>query len=208
MTDAVRWDPERTALLVIDMQNGFCDPAGSVARSGLDVTPMAGVVDPVVQLVDAVRDAGVRVIFTRYWLAEDWSDAGLLSEVSPALREAEGLIRGTWDAELVAALAPRPDELIVDKTRYSAFWGTALAADLRRWAIDRVLLCGVTTNVCVEGTARDALSADLRVVLCADATAAVTEALHEGALSNVRYGIGEVMTAHAALQRLGMVTTP
>lgn len=183
-----------TALLVIDMQNGFCDREGSVARSGLDHAPMHAAIEPCGRLVTAARMAAVPVVWTRYSLRPDWSDAGLLGEVSPALREAEGLIAGSWDAALVDELAPRQDELVLDKTRYSAFWGTDLLEQLTARGVSRVVICGVTTNVCVEGTARDAFSADLRVVVCEDATAAVTPALHAGGLDNIRYGIGTVMT--------------
>lgn len=192
-----------TALVVVDMQNAFCHPEGSVARSGLDAAPLAAVVPACARLVAAARAAAVPLVFTRYSLAPDWSDAGLLGEVSPALRDARGLIAGSWDAALVSGLEPQAGDLVLDKTRYSAFWGTDLQTWTRAHRVARVVLCGVTTNVCVEGTARDAFAADLRVVVCEDATAAVTPALHAGALESIRYGIGTVMTASQVIAELG-----
>lgn len=193
---------ERAALLVIDMQHGFCDAGGCVARSGLDHTEAAAVIAPCARLADAFRAAGRPVVLTRYALAPDYADAGLLFEVSPALRVGEALIAGSWDAELVAELAPRPGDVVLDKTRYSAFFATDLEERLRADGVETVVLCGVTTNVCVEGTARDAFAHDFRVVVCADATAAVARPLHDASLRSISYGLGTVAATADVIEAL------
>lgn len=190
------------ALIVIDMQNGFVDPEGFMNKIGLDYMSSAAAIEPISRLLAAAREAGIPILFTRYSLNEDYSDAGLLLEVFPQIREARGMIRSTWDADVCDALAPRQGETVIDKTRYSAFYDTDLEERLLRLGIDTLIVCGVTTNVCVESTVRDAFFRDIRVVVPSDGTAAVTPELHEGALDDFRYGFGQVVTVDELVQDL------
>ncbi len=82
------------------------------------------------------------------------------------------MVRDTWDAEIVDELAPEPGDRVVDKTRYSAFYDTDLEQQLRDLKTEALIVCGVTTNVCVESTVRDAFFRDIRVIVPSDATAA------------------------------------
>src|SRR5262249_130347 len=132
----------RPALIVIDMQNGFCDADGFMNKIGLDYTTSAGAVGPIKELLDASRGAGVPIFFTRYSLNEDYSDAGLLIELFPAIKDSGGMIRGTWDADVVDELDPQPGEVVIDKTRYSAFYDTDLEPRLRALDVDTLIVCG------------------------------------------------------------------
>src|SRR5262249_11396172 len=123
-----------------------------------------------------------------------YSDAGLLFELFPGMKAAQGIVRGTWDADLVIELQPLPSETVVDKTRYSPFMGTQLEAELRALGVDAIIVCGVTANICVESKVRDAFARDIRVIVPADGTAAVTQGFRDATLDNVRYGFGEVAT--------------
>lgn len=193
------------ALIVIDMQNGFCCEAGFMNKLGLDWTTSREAVEPISRLVAAARKADIPVFFTRYSLNEDYSDAGLLLELFPGIRGTGGMVRDTWDADVVDELRPQPGDYVIDKTRYSAFYDTELEAKLRELAVDTVIVCGVTTNVCVESTVRDAFFRDIRVVVPSDGTAAVSQELHEGALRDFEYGFGQVVTVaelEEALARL------
>jgi ureidoacrylate peracid hydrolase len=185
---------ERPALIVIDMQNGFCSADGFMNKIGLDYTTSAAAVEPISRLVGAARSAGIPTFFTRYTLNEDYSDAGLILELFPAIKDARGMIRDTWDADIVDELKPQAGERVVDKTRYSAFYDTDLEQQLRDLGVDTLIVCGVTTNICVESTVRDAFFRDIRVVVPSDGTAAVTPELHEGALRDFEYGFGRVST--------------
>ncbi len=180
------------ALIVIDMQNGFCVANGFMDQIGLGYEASASVIEPIGRLVEASRAAGIPIVFTRYSLNEDYSDGGLLMEVFPQIKGTGGMVRHTWDADVVDALEPRPGEIVLDKTRYSAFYDTDLEERLRTLGVDTVIVCGVTTNICVESTVRDAFFRDIRTVVPSDGTAAVTPALHEGALEDFRYGFGQV----------------
>lgn len=184
----------KPALIVIDMQNGFCDEAGFMNKIGLDYTASAAAIEPISRLLDASRKAGIPIFFTRYSLNADYSDAGLLLEVFPQIEGTGGMVRGTWDADVVDALRPLPGEQVLDKTRYSAFYDTDLEPQLRSLGVDTVIVCGVTTNICVESTVRDAFFRDIRTIVPSDGTAAVTPELHEGALADFTYGFGQVLT--------------
>lgn len=197
------------ALIVVDMQNGFCVAQGFMDKIGLGYEPSGAVIQPIARLLDSARAAGIPVFFTRYSLNADYSDAGLLLEVFPQILGTGGMVRETWDADVVDALTPLPGEVVLDKTRYSAFYDTDLEERLRALGVDTVIVCGVTTNICVESTVRDAFFRDIRVVVPSDATAAVTPALHEGALEDFRYGFGQVATVEeigAALAALPAAT--
>jgi ureidoacrylate peracid hydrolase len=183
-----------SALIIVDMQNGFCHEDGFMNKIGLDWTTSRDAVEPVDRLAKAARAAGMPVFYTRYSLNADYSDAGLLPEIYPQIVEVGGMIRDTWDGAIVDELAPQPGDRVIDKTRYSAFYDTTLEEQLRELGIDTVIVCGVTTNVCVESTVRDAFFRDFRIVVPSDATAAVSPDLHEGSLNDFRYAFGPVVT--------------
>lgn len=185
---------ERPALIVIDMQNGFCNAKGFMAQIGLAYEPSAEVIGPISRLLSAARKAEIPVYFTRYSLNEDYSDGGLLMEVFPQIDGTGGLVRGSWDAAVVEELEPADGEVVLDKTRYSAFYDTDLEERLRAQGVDSLIVCGVTTNICVESTVRDAFFRDIRPIVPEDGTAAVTPELHEGALEDFRYGFGQVVS--------------
>jgi ureidoacrylate peracid hydrolase len=202
MSDGAIVLPAHPALLVIDMQNGFIEPEGFFARTGLDPSAGVAAIAPIQRLLAAARAAGLPVVFTRYTLNADYSDAGQLVELVPAIRGSGGMVRDTWDAALISALEVAPGELVLDKTRYSAFFGTDLKDWLDERGVDGVILCGVTTNVCVEGTGRDAFAHDYAVSLVSDATGAATTELHEAALLSARYGMGQVVTTDQVVTAL------
>lgn len=140
---------------------------------GLDYLSSAAAIEPIFRLLAAAREARIPIFFTRYSLNEGYSDVGLLLEVFPQIEGTGGMVRGLWDAEVVDALAPQPGETVIDK-RYSAFYDTDLEPRLRDAGVDTLIVCAVTTNICVESTVRDAFFRDIRVVVPWDGTAAVT----------------------------------
>ncbi len=191
----------RTALLVVDMQNAFCSPEGHLARLGYGVAPLQAAIIPVQRLVAAAREAHVPVIFTRSVLKPDYSDGGIVvRELFPQVKEVGGVAAGSWDAEIIAQVTPLPGEIVIKKTRYSAFYKTRLEEVLLDLKVDTVLVCGVTTAACVESTARDACFRDFRVCLVADATAEVDPALHDAAIRTIQLWFGYVASGETVLQ--------
>lgn len=182
------------SLIVIDMQNGLCRPDGFLSKIGLSHESSAAVIDPVKRLLEAARTARIPIFFTRYSLNSDYSDAGLLLQMFPAIKDAGGMIRDTWDAAIVDELEPLQNEFVIDKTRHSAFIATDLEAKLRALGVDTLIVCGVTTECCVESTIRDGFQRDMRIFIPKDATAAADDQRHIDALRVIEYAYGTVTT--------------
>jgi ureidoacrylate peracid hydrolase len=185
---------EESALLVIDMQNGFCHPEGAFAKLGLDVSMCNAAIQGCRELVDAAHDVGVPVIFTRYILRPDLKDAGfLLHAEKPALIGTKSLVYGAWDAEIVDELKPEPDDFVVDKTRYSAFYGTSLESILGTLGVRNLAVAGVTTNICVDSTVRDASYRDYASFVAGDATGELERDRHDVTLRTLGFAFGWVL---------------
>jgi len=198
------------ALVVVDMQVDFVEPGGWLERIGVRVASMQAVVEPIARLLEAARAAGACVVHTRQGNAADLSDLPPARRAVRGLRndgddvEQPGLARGSAGWQIVDALAPLPGELIVDKLGFSAFAGTALAADLRERGITALAICGVTTNVCVLATLYAAVDEGFDCVLVTDAVAAdepvitaqtVAVIRHEGMLFGARTTVEDLVRA-------------
>jgi ureidoacrylate peracid hydrolase len=173
-------DNERYALLVVDMQNGFCHPEGSFPRIGRGLEGAMEAVGNAAVAVGQARAAAIPVVFTRHVYRPGRPDEGAaLIRNSPELAGVSGLAAGTWDADVCAELDCAPDDLVVDKVRFDAFQWTSLEPLLRGLDVTALMICGVVTNICVETTARSAFMRDFPVTLLADCCAAKTRRLHE-----------------------------
>jgi ureidoacrylate peracid hydrolase len=184
--------PGEAIFLVIDVQNDYCHADGVFGRAGKDLTAIQAAVERIEGLVAAARRAGVPLIWVRTE-HDRWTDspAWLSREVRAA-----GTIcaPGSWGAEFYR-VQPAPGECVVVKHRYSAFVGSRLPVVLRGLGRRTLVLTGVTTNVCVESTARDAFMRDWPVALVEDCAAALTKGEHEAAVHNVRTYFGRVLDA-------------
>lgn len=169
-------DPGRSALLLIDMQNAFCHPEGTLGISGVDVTPAQATCRPVRTLAEAFRAHGVPVIWTRQvHLAKDAArDAKSLASHT-AKRKQVSAVSGSWDAQLVDELADLAGDptFVVTKHRFGAFFQTRLQSLLDMLGVKALFVAGVTANACVETTLREAYLRDYDVVAVTDAIAAV-----------------------------------
>lgn len=181
-------DPSHSALLVVDMQNDFCDAAGHFARAGRDVGRISAIVPETARFVERAREASVFVAWTRQvTLPEGRSD-------SPAwiyfkTRDGKGpdyTLEGSWGAEIVPALRPLPGEPVVDKHRPSAFLGTDLDRLLRDRGIETVVVAGCLTQGCVQATVTDASYHDYYAVVVEDLVQSTSGELHDNALRFLR----------------------
>jgi ureidoacrylate peracid hydrolase len=182
----------KTALLVIDMQRFFADPAG---KGYLPCTK--AIMPNMRRLLRVFRKARRPVIFTRHAHHPQMLDAGIMVRWWK-----ESIVEGTPESEILAELAPRASEKIVTKHRYSAFYDTDLQTVLRSLRIEDLVICGVMTNMCVESTARDAYFRDYQTFLPADATGAPTEEMHRASLLNLAYGFSWVTTTAAIIRQV------
>ena len=159
-------DLARAALVIIDMQRDFLEPGGFGAALGNDVSRLRAAVEPCRAVLGAARDAGITVIHTREGHRPDLSDAPQLKveRGDPALRiGAVGpmgriLVRGEPGHDIIPELYPLADEPVIDKPGKGAFYQTDLELVLHNRDIDTLLVCGVTTEVCVNTTVREANS--------------------------------------------------
>ena len=192
--------PGRTALIVVDMQNAFCDDAGSCRRRGVDIAMLKAAIGPCVRLVEAARSHGIPVIFTRYVYRADYLDGGVMIRYfSPRIDGMDHLVAGTWDVDVVEALAPRPSEPIIDKNRPSAFYATNLKPILNGLNTDSLFVCGVTTNCCVESTVRDAAQRDYKTFVVSDATGERTQHRHDNALESMGALFADIVATDDAI---------
>jgi ureidoacrylate peracid hydrolase len=185
--------PSHTALLVVDVQNDFCHSDGGLAVAGADMTHIQAAIPRLADLVRAAHSAGVFIVFLRIVQSPHTT-----SDAWESLEPSEGprlVVHGEWGAEYYDGLPHECMDVEVVKHRHSGFVGTGLDELLRARGCRTVVLGGVATNVCVEGTAREAADRDYYVVLAHDASGAARPDLHAMTIENVRTYLGVVVTS-------------
>ena len=198
-------NPAETALIVVDMQNAYASPGGYLDLAGFDIAGAAGVIDRIALAVEAARAAGLTVVFFQNGWDPDYVEAGgpgspnwWKSNALKTMRERpnlEGtlLAKGTWDYALVEKLRPQPGDIVIGKSRYSAFSNTNLDSTLRARGVKTLAFCGIATNVCVESTLRDGFFLEYFSILLEDATHQAGPAyLQEASVYNVETFFGWV----------------
>lgn len=175
--------PARTALLLIDFQVDFALPDGAMAQQGADVSAALRATAAAGALADAARAAGVTLVFTRS-IARPDSDGPVIAEARARRGETDTprlCVEGTRGAGFVGP-QPRPDELVVNKHRYSIFHDTALGDALKARGIDTLVVTGLTTECCVQSSVWAAFERKFHLFIAADAVAAYEADLHETSL--------------------------
>ncbi len=198
-------NPAETALIVVDMQNAYASPGGYLDLAGFDIAGAAGVIDRIALTVEAARAAGLTVVFFQNGWDPDYVEAGgpgspnwWKSNALKTMRERpnlEGtlLAKGTWDYALVEKLRPQSGDIVIGKSRYSAFYNTNLDSTLRARGVKTLAFCGIATNVCVESTLRDGFFLEYFSILLEDATHQAGPAyLQEASVYNVETFFGWV----------------
>jgi nicotinamidase-related amidase len=189
---AMRLNVAACALLVVDMQRFFLDPASPTFTCG-----GVAIIPTVERLMDAFRRAGRPVIFTRHVHQPGDIDCGIMGWWW------EGkCLEGSPESEIHTHVAPMPGEKVVFKHRYSAFYNTDLETVLRCLKVEDIVISGIMTNLCCESTARDAYYRDYRVFFPADGTGSISEEMHLASLLNLAFGFAHVTTAGAIAAQL------
>ena len=188
---AVDWGS--TALLIIDMQRDFMEPGGFGETLGNDVSQLARAIQPIAAVLQAARSIGMLVVHTREGHLPDLSDApkAKIERGAPSLRIGDPgpmgriLIRGEAGHDIIPALYPVEGEIVIDKPGKGAFYATTLGGDLKAREIDTLLVCGVTTEVCVNTTVREANDRGYRCIVLEDCCASYFPDFHKAGIAMI-----------------------
>jgi nicotinamidase-related amidase len=204
----------RAALLVIDMQNDFCDPHVGTYAPGAEE-----IIEPISSLIERARETDTPVIFTQEIHRPDQLDAGRERDPGAGLPYPGGMsddplpvhcIEGTTGVEIVDELTPQPQDVRIGKRRYSCFLGTDLQLLLNGLNVSTLLVTGVCSNICVLWTVGDAYQLDYHVRVIEDCVAGTSQAEHDAALTIMRPLTFPAHPVRAAevLEVLGASQTP
>jgi biuret amidohydrolase len=188
------FDPRTCAVVVIDMQRDFVEPGGFGAALGNDVSLLAKTIAPIGRVLDAARRAGMLVIHTREGHRADLSDLPQSKRLRGRLDVKIGdpgpmgrlLVRGEPGHGIIAALAPIEGEPVIDKPGKGAFHATDLDAVLHHRGIRQLVVCGVTTEVCVSTTVREANDRGYDCLVLDDCTGSYFPDFHAAALAMIK----------------------
>lgn len=207
-------DPGLVMLMIIDMHNSTVSQGGLSDLLGGDISGAQAIIPRIRQLAAASRAGGRPVLYVSHQYSPDFRELGEPQSVlwtrirslrayreHPEWRE-KCLIRGTWGAEIITELAPSPGDIVLEKARYSAFWGTNLDIILRAYGTRYLAITGVWANICVESTLRDAFHYGYFPVLVRDAVAALTPQAFEATVANVNAAYGWVTTSQNLIDAL------
>jgi len=188
------FDPQTTALVVIDMQRDFVDPGGFGEALGNDVSLLRRALEPTRRVLDACRGAGVQVIHTREGHRPDLSDCPPAKLARGRLANGIGdpgpmgriLVRGEYGHDIVDSLKPLDDEPVVDKPGKGAFYATDLEHMLRSRGIKSLIVTGVTAEVCVQTTVREANDRGFECLVLSDCIASYFPEFYEMTLQMIK----------------------
>jgi ureidoacrylate peracid hydrolase len=215
--EEVKIDTNRTAVIVVDMQNSFASKGGMFDLVGQDISGAKNVIETNRKVIEAARAAKIKIIYLLMSYEPDLSNSGgpdspnwqkefglVVMRQKPELK-GKILIRGTWDEAVVDELKPKPGDIIVRKARYSGFVGTNLDQILKTYNIKYLIFMGIATNVCVESTLRDAFFREYWPIVVSDATNnAGPPFTQQGTLWNVEALFGWVTTSQDFIKAISM----
>jgi len=199
-------ESRRTALFIIDIQRDFAASDGFSGKVGDDLSTMEPAIDAVLSIIPAARKAGLKLVFMRV-VTRDETDPAVLLRLMERRGRAGGaaLCRAGTPGVDYYRVAPEPGDIQIEKIRFDSFIGTTLDEQLRAHGIETIIVTGVSTDCCVDSTARSAFQRDYDVFVVADACAAGSPHLHAGALAALEKNVALLVKSQdviAALERL------
>ncbi|MGQ0570154.1 MAG: cysteine hydrolase family protein [Armatimonadota bacterium] len=189
--------PEVTALLVIDMQKGFCHPESQMEKSGVGTRNQRAIIPNVLRLIRLARERKIPILYSQQFHFPD--DVTRRRRRIPSHMDKQKwwpCLKGTWETDFMEEIGAeiRPEDYVIEKHRASVFFETTLDAKLRMLGIEMLLIAGCNTDFCVETTIRDGYYRDFDIVVVRDCVAGPRQAFHEDTLAKVKTYFGEVVT--------------
>lgn len=179
-------DPAKTALLVVDVQVDFAAAHGVLGRVGVDMAPAEPVIDRIEAMIAGARAAGATIGFMRVVTRPETDSIALTTWMARRGRAGgEAICREEGGGADYYRVTPQPGDIEISKLKYSSFWGTDLDEQLRGRGIDTLVIAGITTDCCVDATARDAFHRDYHVFVVSDGCTAYDDSLHNGSLHSM-----------------------
>ena len=202
ISDDLRIHSSKTALIVIDVQNDYCHGNGVFSKTkNVDLSHVQKAIAKLSSFIEGCRQADLPIVFVKT-IHSDWTDSPSWRKRMAGAAEKMDICRSdTWGSEFYD-VQPTAGDSIVIKHRYSAFVGTDLDLTLRSRGVETLLMTGVTTNVCVETTARDGCNRNYDIILVEDCCGAHDEAEHEATLNNIHKYFGKVAPARVIIEKL------
>src|SRR5437867_11177551 len=206
--EALKLEPGKTALLVVDMQRAFLDPG-----EAMEVPPARDIVPQIQALLDLFRGKRLPVVFTEFTYSE--VVPVLVGLLHPEHRRAapgaprgfgkpsSSCLEGEANVRVVPDLAPRPGELVVTKQYYDGFNGTALDAALRSRGVTHLVLTGTMTDICVLGTVSGGMNREYRMTVVEDATATLWPEIQRATLDIIARAYARVLTTKQIAEEIG-----
>lgn len=194
----LEWNPQHSALLIVDVQNDYCHKEGCLAQQDLDVSMVEEMMPNLKNMISAMKELSVPIIYIQT-IHEDSTDSETWIKRLKGKNQKNLCRKDTWGAQFYQ-LEPDKDDVIVIKHRYSAFIHTRLESVLRALKIETLLMAGVSTNICVESTARDGFMLDFEVIFLSDCTAAFSREAHDMTLLTINQFFGTVATSKEVIQ--------
>lgn len=210
--DPLRFDLSRSAIVVVDMQNAFVNQGGMFDLRGFDISGSQQIIEPIGKILEAARKTGMKVIYIAHVLSSDlrevgsndsfWYKSVKLYRENPEWSD-KFIIRDTWGVKIIDALQAQDPDIIIEKPRFSAFYGTNLDIILKKLDVKNLFFTGCATNICVEASIRDAANLGYFPVLVSDATANNGPPfMQEATIFNVKLCFGWVTDTDSLLKTL------
>jgi ureidoacrylate peracid hydrolase len=206
-------DPTLTGLLVIDMQNGFASPQGTLGKAGMDISMTRDIIPKIQGLVAAARSAGIHIFWSRqvHYPDDKTREQRLIpGHLARGAGRSMLCARGTPDAEIVDELLPyiRPEDDIIQKHRASCFYSTNFEAELRIHGIRMLIITGTTSSFCVDSTIREAYARDFDVIVPGDAISDTEMEATRAVLRSTERFHGYVTTTDDLVHKLASQAIP
>ncbi|MGJ9385469.1 cysteine hydrolase [Salipaludibacillus sp. CF4.18] len=199
----MKFDVNKTALLIVDLQNDNISKGGKFEESGaVEHAKKQNVVENIRTMAEKAREVGIPVFHNLFVVEKGAKGLGDRAPIFRAIAETGSIVRGTWGAEAVDGVKPKEGDFVIEKSRMSSFNGTPLDTLLRGLGIETIIVTGVWTNMAVEHTCRDGADSGYNVVISTDGTSTINKEWQEAALNYAMNNIAEKMTTEEIVSNM------